>query len=126
MLFDPPAKAGIITRAAARVLSSPLVTDRVRRFRNILVHPTQEMRDPDGAFFRGGPDWARFAAQILPRHCWGAIPRPIDRKPPPARADWPYFEPRLLPVFWPQLGTDQQLSLRELEREISRLSERHA
>jgi hypothetical protein len=26
--------------------------DRVRVFRDILVHPTQEMRDPDGAFFR--------------------------------------------------------------------------
>ena len=126
MLFDPPAKAGIITRAAARVLSSPLVTDRVRRFRNILVHPTQEMRDPDGAFFRGGPDWPRFAAQILPRHCWGAIPRPIDRKPLPLRAEWPYFEPSLLGTFWPHLGIDPLLSPRDLEREIVRLALLHA
>jgi hypothetical protein len=126
MPFDPPRKIPLTRRAVARVLSSPFVADRVREFRNIIVHPTQEMRDPDGAFFRGGPEWPRFAAQILPRHCWGAIPRPIDRKPLPARAEWPYFEPRLLPVFWPQLGIDQQLSPPDMQHEIWRLRETHA
>jgi hypothetical protein len=122
MLFDPPAKIGIAVRAIARIASSPPVANRLRLFKDVLVHPTQEMRDPEGAFFRGGPEWPRFGAQILARHCWGAIPRPIDRKPLPARPEWPYFEPRFLSVFWPHLGIDQRLSPRELEAEISRLA----
>jgi hypothetical protein len=125
MLFDAPARVGIATRAIARIASSRLVANRLRLFRNILVHPTQEMRDPDGAFFRGGPDWPRFGAQVLARHCWGAIPRRVDRKPLPACPEWPYFEPRFLPVFWPHLGIDPRLSPRELEDEIQRLAAVH-
>lgn len=122
MLFDPLRKLGIAERTVARIAGLPPIADRVRLFRNILVHPTQEMRDPDGAFFRGGPDWPRFAMQILVRHCWGAIPRPIDARPLPARAEWPYFDPRFLPVFWPHLGIHPGLSAPELEREASRLA----
>ena len=122
MPFDPPRKLGIAERTFAGVAALPPIADRVRLFRNMLVHPTQEMRDPDGAFFRGGPDWPRFGMQILVRHCWGAIPRPIDSKPLPMRADWPYFDPKFLPVFWPHLGIDPRLSPRELEREASRLA----
>lgn len=122
MLFDPPARIGMARRVIARIASAPLVANRPRLFRDIVVHPTQELRDPDGAFFRGGPDWPRFGAQILPRHCWGAIPRPIDRKPLRALTEWPYFEPRYLATFWPHLGIDPRLAPRDLEREISRLA----
>ena len=101
----------------------PLRSDRLRLFRNVLVHPTQEMRDPDGAFFRGGPEWPRFAMQILARHCRGRIPRPIDAKPVPARPRWPYFDPQLLPQFWPQLGIDPQLSPPDRETALARLAE---
>src|SRR5690349_10682551 len=89
--------------------------DHLREFRDVLVHSSQEMRDPDGAFFRGGPEWPRFAAQIVARHCRGALPQPIDERPLPARAEWPYFDPLFLPIFWPQLGIDP--------REIRRLAE---
>jgi Glycosyltransferase 61 len=122
MLFDPPRKLDIAERTVARIAALPPIADRVRLFRNILVHPTQEMRDPDGAFFRGGPDWPRFRMQILVRHCWGAIPRPIDARPLPARSEWPYFDPGFLPVFWPHLGIDPGLSPRDLEREALRLA----
>ena len=122
MPFDPPRKLGIAERTFARVAALPPVANRVRLFRNILVHPTQEMRDPDGAFFRGGPDWPRFGLQVLVRHCWGAVPRPIDSRPLPSRTEWPYFDPKFLPVFWPHLGLDPRLSPQELERDASRLA----
>jgi len=64
--------------------------DHPRTFSRILVHPTQELPSPQA--FRGGPDWPNFEAQIFARHCWGAIPRPIDFKPHPACAEWPYFD----------------------------------
>jgi hypothetical protein len=70
------------------MLSLPF--DRARRFTDIVVHPTQELPHPTG--FRGGPDWPRFEAQILARQCWGLIPRPVDRRPHPATAEWPYFD----------------------------------
>ncbi len=58
---------------------------RERTFTNIIVHPVQEMRDPaTRVFFRGGPDWPHFHAQVLARHCWGPIPWPVDSKPRPA------------------------------------------
>jgi hypothetical protein len=90
--------------------------DHLREFHDVLVHPSQEMRDPDGAFFRGGPEWPHFAAQIVARHCRGALPRPIDARPLRARAKWPYFDPRFLPVFWPQLGSDPQRPPGEIAR----------
>ena len=74
MPFDPPRKIPLTRRAVARVLSSPFVADRVREFRNIIVHPTQEMRDPDGAFFRGGPEWPRFAVFKLGKQGEGGQP----------------------------------------------------
>jgi hypothetical protein len=104
----------------------PLRYDRLRLFRNVLVHPSQEMRDPEGAFFRGGPDWPRFGTQILARHCRGAIPRPIDTKPLPARSEWPYFDPQFLPLFWPQLGIDPRLSPQDRQRAIAGLAETYA
>ena len=97
--------------------------DQPRAFRGVLVHPTQEMRDPDGAFFRGGPEWPRFHAQILARHCRGLIPRPIDAKPLPAIAEWPYFDPAMLPVFWPHLGIDQGQPPAERRRAVAQLAE---
>ena len=84
--------------------------DHLRSYRNILVHPTQEMRPPDGAAFRGGPEWPRFSLQIYARHCWHSIARPIDARPLAARQEWPYFDPRYLPLFWPQIYADRQLS----------------
>jgi glycosyl transferase family 61 len=122
MPFEPPRKLGIAERIVTRIAALPPIAERRHLFRNILVHPTQEMRDPDGAFFRGGPDWPRFGMQILVRHCWGAIPRPIDARPLPARSEWPYFDPRYLPIFWPHLGIEPRLSPPELEREASRLA----
>jgi hypothetical protein len=65
---------------------------RARTFRDIIVHPTQEMPMPSADSYRGGPDWPHFARQVLVRHCWGAIPRPVDRRPHPAERDWPYFD----------------------------------
>ncbi len=97
--------------------------DHLRLFRHVLVNPTQEMRDPDGAFFRGGPEWPHFSTQILARHCRGAVPRPIDVRPLPALPEWPYFDPEVLPVFWPQLGTDAQLSAPERRRATARLAD---
>ena len=126
MLFDPPARPGLAKRAIARIASSYVVAGRPRLFRNIIVHPTQEMRDPDGAFFRGGPDWPRFNAQTFARHCWGTIPRAIDRPPLPCRPDWPYFDPQFLPLFWPHLGIDPHLSPPELDAELARLAATHA
>jgi hypothetical protein len=66
------------------------VYDRARTFADVLVHPTQELPHPTA--YRGGPDWPRFDAQILARQCWGRIPRPIDWRPHPAAAEWPYFD----------------------------------
>lgn len=97
--------------------------DRPRTFRDVLVHPTQEMRDPDGAFFRGGPEWPRFRTQILARHCRGLIPRPIDARPLPATAEWPYFDPDMLPVFWPQLGIDRGQAPAERRGALARLAD---
>jgi hypothetical protein len=100
--------------------------EHVRSFRDVLVHPTQEMRDPDGAFFRGGPAWPRFASQILARHCHGLIPRPIDSKPLPAWPQWPYFDPRFLVMFWPQLGLAPNLPRQALREEVDRLADAYA
>jgi Glycosyltransferase 61 len=69
--------------------------DYLRTFGNVTVHPTQQMFHPPGVLFRGGPEWPRFAYQILARHCWGALPRPVDARPFPAQPEWPYFDPRL-------------------------------
>ncbi|HTT79622.1 MAG TPA: glycosyltransferase 61 family protein [Stellaceae bacterium] len=66
---------------------------RPRSFRDIVVHPTQELPRPSADAYRGGPDWPHFARQVLVRHCWGAIPRPVDRRPHPAAPEWPYFDP---------------------------------
>lgn len=54
-------------------------------FRGVIVYPSQEVLRhlSGGAFFRGGPDWPHFAAQIYARHCWRLIPRPVDAKPHP-------------------------------------------
>jgi hypothetical protein len=77
--------------------------DHLRTFENILVHPSQEMRAPDGTFFRGGPEWPHFATQVFARHCRGAIPRPIDSAPLPALPDWPYYDPQVfLALFGPE------------------------
>lgn len=59
---------------------------RVKRFRDVVVHPTQELLRhlSGGAFFRGGPDWPRFRAQIYARHCWKLLPRPVDSRPHPS------------------------------------------
>src|SRR5437016_2599715 len=84
------------------------------------------MRDPDGAFFRGGPEWPRFGLQIRARHCRGRIPRPIDKRPLPVRAEWPYFDPRFLALFWPQLGLDPHLPPAERQRAVARLAETQA
>ena len=61
----------------------PLRSGLVKRFRNIVVHPSQELLRhlSGGAFFRGGPDWPHFHAQVYARHCWKLIPRPIDSRP---------------------------------------------
>lgn len=65
------------------VLSS--MHDDVRTFRNIVVHPSQEMlRHPIGAFFRGGPAWPHFKLQVYARHCWYRVPMPADTKPRPS------------------------------------------
>ena len=103
-----------------------LTSERLRSFRDITVHPTQELRPPDGAFFRGGPEWPRFSAQILARHCRGAIPKPVDSRPLPARAEWPYFDPRFLPVFWPHLYDDAQPASQDWRRGLPRLADAHA
>jgi glycosyl transferase family 61 len=100
--------------------------EHVRSFRDVLVHPTQEMRDPDGAAFRGGPAWPRFATQILARHCRGLIPRPIDSRPLSAWPEWPYFDPGFLAMFWPQLGLAANLPAQALGAEIARLADAHA
>ena len=71
-------------------LVSPIV-HRVRTFRNIVVHPTQELRGAANTF-RGGPDWPHFQRQILARHCRGAFPRPVDYRPHPAEPEFPYFD----------------------------------
>lgn len=65
-----------------------------RVFTDILVMPTQGLRNGVGGpgrqglsgFFRGGPVWPRFAFQVGPRHCRGLVPIPIDRKPVPMGA----------------------------------------
>ncbi len=69
--------------------------DYLREFKDIIVHPSQQMFYPPGTLFKGGPEWPCFELQIFARHCWGAIPRPVDSKPLPAQSDWPYFDPRL-------------------------------
>ena len=69
--------------------------DYLRVFKDVLVHPTQEMNDPDGAFFRGGPQWPHFKWQILARHCRGAITRPVDSEPLPALPEWPFYDLQL-------------------------------
>ncbi|HTT79623.1 MAG TPA: glycosyltransferase family 61 protein [Stellaceae bacterium] len=76
--------------------------DRARAFADVVVHPTQELPHP--TLFRGGPDWPRFEAQLLARQCWGRIPRPVDLRPHPATAEWPYFDPAryLNPRFAPR------------------------
>lgn len=71
-------------------LLSPIV-HRVRTFKDIIVHPTQELRGAANTF-RGGPDWPRFQRQILVRHCRGAFPRPVDYRPHPAEPEFPYFD----------------------------------
>jgi hypothetical protein len=67
----------------------PLRQGRATEFRNIVVHPSQEVLRhlSGGAFFRGGPDWPHFVAQVYARHCWKLIPRPVDA--PPHRSDQP-------------------------------------
>lgn len=62
------------------------MSGRVRQFKNIVVHPTQELLRhlSGGAFFRGGPDWPYFPMQIYARHCLRMIPRPVDSRPRPA------------------------------------------
>ena len=101
-------------------------SERLRSFRDIMVHPTQELRPPDGAFFRGGPEWPHFNAQILARHCRGAVPRPIDSRPLPERAEWPYFDPRFLPVFWPHLYGDAPPAPPDWQRLLPSLADAHA
>lgn len=110
----------------ARVAALPAIAERLRLFRDIIVHPTQEMRDPDGAFFRGGPDWPRFGLQVLVRHCWDAVPRVIDQEPLPARDEWPYCDPLLLASFWPHLGVDPGLSPPAQRRLMAELAASHA
>jgi hypothetical protein len=100
--------------------------ERLRSFTDITVHPTQELRPPDGAFFRGGPEWPYFGMQILARHCHGAIPRPVDTRPLPARAGWPYFDPEFLPTFWPHLYGDPLPAPGDWRRSLPRLADAHA
>ena len=58
----------------------------IRTFSDIVVHPSLEvLRDP-GPLFRGGPDWPRFHTRIAERHCWYALPLPVDARPPKAGA----------------------------------------
>jgi hypothetical protein len=66
-----------------------LTTGHVKKFRKIVVFPTQELQRhlSGGALFRGGPDWPYFQAQVYARHCWKLIPRPVDSRP--RRADQP-------------------------------------
>jgi hypothetical protein len=66
----------------------PLRSGVVKRFRNIVVYPSQELLRhlSGGAFFRGGPDWPHFHVQVYARHCWNLIPRPVDRRPSRAAA----------------------------------------
>lgn len=61
----------------------PWRSDRAKAFADVVVYPTQELLRhlSGGAFFRGGPDWPRFPAQVYARHCWKAIPRPVDGRP---------------------------------------------
>ena len=87
------APAALSTRFWQPVFS--LHHDSLRTFSNVTVHPTQQMFHPPGVLFRGGPEWPRFACQILARHCWGIWPRPVDARPFPAQPEWPYFDPRL-------------------------------
>ena len=68
------------------------IAHRVRVFKNIVVHPTQELRGAANTF-RGGPAWPHFQRQILVRHCRGRFPRPVDYRPHPAEPEWPYFDP---------------------------------
>jgi hypothetical protein len=100
--------------------------ERLRSFRNIMVHPTQEMRPPDGAFFRGGPEWPHFSTQIFARHCRGTLPKPVDSRPLAARAEWPYFDPQFLPAFWPHLYGDAQPAPQDSRRALARLADAHA
>jgi hypothetical protein len=100
--------------------------ERLRSFRKIMVHPTQEMRPPDGAFFRGGPEWPYFQAQIFARHCRGALPKPVDSRPLAARAAWPYFDPRFLPAFWPHLYGDAQPAPQDSRHGMATLADAHA
>lgn len=125
MVFLPPPRVATTTRVIARLAAASAIANRLRRFSDIVVHPTQEMRDPDGAFFRGGPAWPRFGAQILARHCWGAVPRAIDQPPLPAQPEWPYFDPQFLAAFWPHLGIDRRLAGSDLRRETRRLAGAH-
>lgn len=64
----------------------PWRPDRVKTFTNIVVYPSQEVLRhlSGGAFFRGGPDWPHFSAQIYARHCWKLLPRPVDSRPNPS------------------------------------------
>ena len=55
--------------------------ERVRTFEKIVVHPTQELPIPSADSYRGGPAWPHFGRQVLARHCWGAIPIPVDFEP---------------------------------------------
>jgi Glycosyltransferase 61 len=101
-------------------------SERLRSFTDITVHPTQELRPPEGAFFRGGPEWPYFGMQILARHCHGAIPRPVDARPLPARAEWPYFDPQFLPAFWPHLYGEALPAPGDWRRSLPRLADAHA
>ena len=101
-------------------------SERLRSFIDIMVHPTQEMRPPDGAFFRGGPQWPHFQAQIFARHCRGAIPKPVDARPLPAQAEWPYFDPRCLPAFWPHLYGEAAPRPQDWRRTLPALADAYA
>jgi hypothetical protein len=103
-----------------------LTYNHLRSFRDIMVHPTQEMRPPDGAFFRGGPEWPHFSTQIFARHCRGALPKPVDSRPLAARAEWPYFDPRFLPDFWPHLYGDAQPAPQDCRGGMPGLADAHA
>jgi hypothetical protein len=91
-----------------------------------MVHPTQEARPPDGAFFRGGPEWPHFNAQIFARHCRGGLPKPVDTRPLAAQAEWPYFDPRFLPAFWPHLYGDARPAPQDWRCGLAKLADAHA
>jgi hypothetical protein len=77
-----------MSRKATWVQAFPLRSGLIKRFRNIVVYPSQELLRhlSGGAFFRGGPDWPYFHAQVYARHCWKLIPRPVDSRPGRAAA----------------------------------------